>query len=109
MRGTQPGLKLLRDELKYNKKFYYVCIVLNTIFRFWWLLGAITIHYTGQTMAWQYFEIMFFISMMVEMVRRTLWALIRVENEFFHNFEQYRSIITIPPIRDEAKFVKIDR
>jgi len=39
--------------------------------------------------------------MIVEAFRRTFWAMIRVENEFFNNFEQYRDIVMIPPLRDE--------
>ena len=33
-----------------------------------------------------------FSNMMAEAIRRTLWSLIRVENEFYNNFEAYRSI-----------------
>jgi hypothetical protein len=35
------------------------------------------------------------------MIRRSVWAILRVENEFFNNFEQYRDNIVIPPIRDD--------
>lgn len=47
------------------------------------------------------FEIVMFISMMAEAIRRSVWALLRVENEFFNNFEQYRDVIVIPPIKDD--------
>ena len=36
--------------------------------------------------------------MTVELVRRTIWALLRVENEFFHNYEKYRDEVLIPSI-----------
>jgi hypothetical protein len=39
--------------------------------------------------------------MIVEVIRRTFWAIIRVENEFFNNFEQYRDIVMIPPIKED--------
>ena len=42
-----------------------------------------------------------FISMMAEAIRRSVWALLRVENEFFNNFEQYRDVIVIQPIKDD--------
>jgi len=45
---------------------------------------------------------MFFIGMLQEAIRRTLWAIIRVENEFFNNFESFRDMVLIPPIKDEA-------
>jgi len=44
---------------------------------------------------------MIFLGVMVEAVRRTIWAILRVENEFYNNFEQYRDILVIPPIKDE--------
>ena len=43
-------------------------------------------------------ELFVFGAMMVEAVRRTFWAIIRVENESFNNFEQYRTIVAIPPM-----------
>lgn len=48
-------------------------------------------------------EIMTFLSMMAEAVRRTIWALFRVENEFFNNFEQYRTIPIIPKLMDDVE------
>jgi len=41
--------------------------------------------------------------MLAEAIRRTIWALIRVENEFFNNFESYRSIITIPNLFEDIE------
>ena len=40
-------------------------------------------------------------SILAEALRRTQWALIRVENEFYNNFEKYRTFITIPNLFDE--------
>ena len=37
-------------------------------------------------------------KMFAEGLRRMLWALIRVENEFFNNYENYRSVLTIPSL-----------
>lgn len=47
-------------------------------------------------------EILTFLAMMAEAVRRTQWSLIRVENEFFNNFEAYRTIPIIPKLMDEV-------
>lgn len=38
---------------------------------------------------------------MNEIIRRSFWAILRVENEFFNNFERYRDNIVIPPIQEE--------
>jgi len=40
-------------------------------------------------------------SIMVEALKRTLWSVIRVENEYHNNFEYYRDIMVIQPIIDE--------
>jgi hypothetical protein len=42
-----------------------------------------------------------FSQIIAEALRRTMWALLRVENEFFNNFENYKSISSIPDLIDE--------
>ena len=39
------------------------------------------------------------VEMIVMLVRRTIWVLIRLENEYFNNFESFRDITTVPPIK----------
>ena len=89
----------LRKQIKYPQMFYYFAIVLNFILRFWWVIGLF--HFSFQddpaNIANQ-MELLPFISLMAEAIRRTVWALIRVENEFFNNFEAYRTIPTIPDL-----------
>jgi septin family protein len=48
------------------------------------------------------YEVLIFMSMLAEAVRRTIWALIRIENEFHNNFENYRSILVIPGLMDNV-------
>ena len=45
-------------------------------------------------------ELQVLTGMLVEAVRRTFWAIIRIENEFFHNIENYREITDVPPIAE---------
>ena len=103
LRGTQPGRKLLRDQLTFAPSFYYTCIVLNTLFRFYWVLPMLVGKTDNEIV--ENLELFIFGSMMVEAVRRTFWAIIRVENESFNNFEQYRTIVAIPPMSN----VKINK
>ena len=77
-------------------------MVINTIFRFWWVISLFTIKHTTETEFLYVLDVLGFVSMMTEAVRRTIWSIIRVENEFFNNFEQYRDIVMIPPIRDDS-------
>lgn len=75
------------------------------MFRFWWLIGSAHIRFAGTSAFWlDHIEAMTMIGVMVELTRRMVWAVIRVENEFFNNFEQYRDILAIPPIRNEKEF-----
>jgi hypothetical protein len=39
------------------------------------------------------------VELIAAAIRRTVWVLIRFENEFFSNFEQFRDVTTIPPIK----------
>jgi hypothetical protein len=43
------------------------------------------------------------ITLVAELMRRTQWALLRVENEAINNFESYRSIYIIPPMVDDER------
>ena len=100
--GTLPGRKMLRDEIKFSPRFYYWCMALNFVFRFWWLISMFLIYSTETEQSFiGRLQIYTFLSMLVEAVRRTIWSIIRVENEFFNNFEQYRDIMLIPPIKDD--------
>jgi len=74
-------------------------MVQNFVFRIWWLIGAFTLDWGDASFVGR-FQVMTFIGALVECVRRTVWSIIRVENEFFNNFEQYRDIIIIPPIKE---------
>ena len=40
-------------------------------------------------------------GLIAELLRRTLWAIIRVENEQMNNFEGFRIIFEVPPVVDK--------
>ena len=42
-----PGHPLLRDKLIFKPSTYYLAIVANTTFRFWWLLMACHFKFSG--------------------------------------------------------------
>lgn len=93
-RGTKN--KILRDNIKFPPKFYYTCMVLNTFFRFYWVLPLAV--GTTQSDFIEKLEFFTFGSMLIEGMRRTFWSIIRIENESFNNFEMYRTIVSIPPL-----------
>ena len=96
--GTTKETWWMRDQTIYSKKFYIFAIIYNFIGRFWWLIGIFT---WKEPALVDSIGLLAFSAMIVEAVRRTFWSMIRVENEFFNNFEQYRDIMMIPPIKDE--------
>lgn len=103
LRSWNSGTYMLRDEIRFPQPFYYFAMLTNLILRFWWVIGIFTIHFSDQTHFGKMFdnlEVLTFINMMAEAIRRTQWTVIRVENEFFNNFEQYRTIPTIPNLMD---------
>lgn len=51
----------------------------------------------------EHFYVWLMVKLVLELVRRTQWALLRVENEAINNFEQYRTIYTIPPVADDTQ------
>lgn len=100
---TSKTHRVLRDESKYSPNFYYACMIGNTILRFWWLIAYAVITVEQSSLFLKSINIMLFLGMLLEAVRRTLWSLLRIENEFFNNFEEFRDIIIIPPINDETQ------
>ena len=102
LRSTESGKYALRDKMKYGVKFYYFAMTTNAILRFFWVVGMIAYPYnTGVGRFFKDLQMIAFLSVLAEVVRRTQWALIRVENEFYNNFEAYRTIPTIPNLMED--------
>jgi len=100
-RGTKPGHKILRDKLTFSKSFYYTCIVINFLIRWFWIIPLVVYNDSQKATLMNKLKILTVTSMMLEAIRRTLWAIIRIENESINNFENYRPIVAIPPLVDE--------
>ena len=98
-RSSKPGKYMLRDKIQYPQYFYYFAMVVNLLLRFYWTLGFFK---GGFSKVAKDFELYAWGAMLAEAVRRSLWSLIRIENEFFHNFEKYRSVLVIPSLMDEV-------
>jgi len=104
-RSNAPNRKYLRDQITFKPKFYYQAMVFNIITRHAWVLPMIHIKYFDNTAnlgLFGYCHPLILSLMIIEGVRRWVWAIIRVENESLNNFEEYRSINTIPPIKEES-------
>ena len=93
-RSTKSGKYALREKLGYPVWFYYFAMVVNTLLRYFWVLSMIHFRFTkeGNDAFMNQFEILMLCGMFAEALRRTQWSLLRVENEFFNNFENYRTI-----------------
>jgi len=90
---NKKGNYLLREKITFKPIFYYFAIVTNTILRFFWIIGIFT--FTYDTKGWEMFDklkLLLFFGMMAELIRRTQWTILRIENEFINNFEGYRLI-----------------
>jgi len=105
-RGTEEDNEMLRDEIKYSVKFYKSAMIANTFLRFWWVINLFHIKFAGPVAFLEGIQLMTFLSMMMEAIRRTVWSLIRVENELINNFEKYRTFIAIPPMKDENDLIE---
>jgi|ERR1712096_319580 len=100
----------LRDQIKFPWYFYYFAIVLNLLLRFFWVLSIGLWAFENEPdNIMNYFEILAFMSLMAEAIRRSVWSLIRVENEFFNNFEAYRTIPNIPDLMGNMENIDRER
>jgi hypothetical protein len=80
---------LLRDNIVYKMKVYYVAMVVNFGLRYLWVTNLIG--YVGINE-----ELRNFILCVLEVFRRVQWGIFRVENECTNNPEKYREILEIP-------------
>lgn len=89
--------KGLRDILAFNRKWvYYSIMVIDPLLRFNWIFYAI---FTYDT---QHSTIASFFVSLAEVIRRGIWALVRVENEHCANVSQYKASRDVPlPYRIE--------
>ena len=107
-RSSESGKYCLRDQILFSPSFYYFAMILNIFLRFFWLLGIFKYSYESDPdNFWYDLEILVIANIFAEALRRTVWAIIRVENEMFNNFEEYRSIPMIPSLM--SRIGRIDR
>ena len=105
-RGTRKDNRFLRDNMKFSPMFYYVCMAIDIIGLYFWafviLFYTITESQSEAIDSLEFFSNVIWITwveLIAAAIRRTVWILIRFENEFFSNFEQFRDVTTIPPIK----------
>ena len=84
---------LLRDKITYPQILYYIAIIYDIILRSAWTWYFIPVK--SSLREWKPI-----LKDTLEVMRRGLWALIRIENESLSNPEYYRSFLTIPDLPD---------
>jgi xenotropic and polytropic retrovirus receptor 1 len=91
---------LLRDGMWLRKKIlcppkdYYVWAVINFTLRFAWLLIFIDSSYWP--LWFRKTDSLNWVLAVLELIRRAIWSLFRLENENINNFEKYRTVLEIP-------------
>lgn len=95
-RGTKPNNRLLRDEMKFHPVFYYFAMVLDVVGQFSWVFVVFAYEILAEETVEMPIDSLAFFNrvswilwgeLILVSFRRTIWVLIRVENEFFSNFE----------------------
>jgi hypothetical protein len=81
----------LREKITFPPLVYYIAIFYNSIIRGIWTWNFIPI--PSHLTEWRNL-----LTGSLDIIRRGLWALIRIENESLSNPEQYRSFLTIPDL-----------
>ena len=92
----------LRPDLMYKwRPFYYSAIVLDLVFRFIWSLTFVPASTENPLGSWYVHSLIPVISA-CEIIRRGVWALIRVENEHLNVITNYKPP-EAPPMGEEAR------
>eukprot|EP01084_Bolivina_argentea_P291837 501619_1 len=85
---------LLRNQLRFNPMHYYIAIIINFLFRISWgiylfprsFLISIQVHYIALGLG------------AIEIIRRCIWNIFRLENEHINNCGEFRVVKDIPPL-----------
>lgn len=83
---------LRQKRLFDSPKFYYISIVFDFFGRFFWAVTMIPNTMFSQMES----QFVVVISSSVEIIRRSWWAVLRLENEMINNYEGYRNILKVP-------------
>jgi hypothetical protein len=94
---AQSRYRGLRDILALKQRWpYYTIMVIDPFLRFSWIFYAIFTHNS------QHSTVVSFMVSFMEVARRGMWALLRVENEHCANVSQYKASRDVPlPYRIE--------
>ena len=84
--GLLKTRNLLREKLLYDKKYYYLAIVVNFLFRCSWVM-TISNGVNPFGMQKEVFNLIFGF---IEMLRRSIWNFMRVEKEYIFNTNLYK-------------------
>jgi hypothetical protein len=91
---------LLRDALMFPRWAYLLVIVLDTAGRFLWAWSL-----TPYTIPFIQLQFQSMIFGYIEILRRFMWAIFRVENEHLNNCGKYRATLHVPlPIAGKQHF-----
>ena len=93
---TKPGHRFLRDQMKYPAWVYYFSMIFNIFGLYSWAISLwLYTIYENKSLDQSISSVEFYNHVMwitwfeciINATRRTIWVVIRVENEFFNNFE----------------------
>jgi len=88
----QSKYYMLRKDLLYPKWVYYSSMIADTLMRFFWVVPFLVKAYAAHaTDPW-----LPFLFILVELVRRGMWNVIRLENEHLNNCGQFRAVTDVP-------------
>jgi hypothetical protein len=86
--------RFLRKKLVFNEIYYYIAMIANVFLRVFWIIVFILKFYLPN----QYMDnqLVLFLIAFLEIIRRFIWDILRVENEFLNNCENFRVTNEIP-------------
>lgn len=90
--GLFDGSKKLRATLIYPRYFYVPAIIFNLVVRFSWVLLISPLGWLKR----EEVPTLALVLAFLEMARRFVWCLFRVENEMVTNIGQFRAVREVP-------------
>jgi len=99
---------LLNDRMMFPRKwYYYSAMVLDFLLRFLWVYTLVPPDRDMDVAMASFIHWLAPVSLLLEMVRRTVWGFFRLENEHLRNTEGFRRVSVVPLHFDRKRDVKM--
>lgn len=88
----------VRESRHFQPRTYWICTIADVLMRLSWVITLMPLHIISKDIVQR--EVLRTSVSAVEIVRRSMWAVLRIENEQVANASGYRALLWVPRVID---------